>query len=171
MLVDGVEIKTPLAAIQPGEWTHIAVVSDGKSGTVYVNGKNKNVFKPSDKQVAGFSIGAIGRVNSFRGLVYEARLSSWKASKLDAAKFLLYHPKHIAQKQQQVTEQQQVLIATLLKNQQIKQVSQFPATGIAPDWLINKVNTAVQVLLQPGADGLTAKLLLTTYRASKKNEM
>ncbi|MFC0772959.1 LamG-like jellyroll fold domain-containing protein [Terrimonas alba] len=168
LLVDGVEVTTPLAAIQPGEWTHIALVSDGKSGTVYINGQKKNVFKPSGENVAGFSIGAAGRVNSFRGLVYEVRLSNWKATKFDAARFLLYNPKQIAQKQQQATEQQKALLASLLKNQQIKQVTQFPATGTAPDWLINKVNTAVQALLQPGADGLTAKLLLTNGLISRE---
>ncbi len=168
LLVDSVELPAALAATAPGEWTHIALVSDGKNGTVYVNGAKKNAFKPASNDAAGFTIGSVGRVNSFRGLVYEARLSKWKAAKFDVAKFLLYNPQQLAQKQKQATEQQKAVIASVLGNSRVKRVGQLPEMPESPDWLVTAVNNPVELLAAPAADGLTAKLLLTNGLVSRE---
>ncbi|MCU7552205.1 LamG domain-containing protein [Chitinophagaceae bacterium LB-8] len=168
ILVDGKEVATPVATVVPGEWMHIALVSDGKMAKAYADGLKKLDFQPATSIAAGFTMGAYGKTNSFRGLIYEVRLSQLKGIKFDAARHLLYNARQIAQKKKQATDQQRALIASLVNNKQLKKVESFTVPAAPADWLINQVKTPVELLLQKGKDELTAKLLLTNGIVSRE---
>jgi hypothetical protein len=168
--IDGEEHAKHLSMVVPGEWIHIALLNEGKTVSIYVNGiKTLQALKPAKAVSANFSIGALGKAKYFNGLIYEVRLTSLNRSKFDADKHLLFNGKQLAKKQKQATDEQRALISALEGNSSIIKVGSFPQPASdLKDWLISPVKTPVQLLLQKDPSQLSAKLLLTNGLLSRE---
>ncbi|WP_316838517.1 LamG-like jellyroll fold domain-containing protein [Pedobacter gandavensis] len=170
LISDGKEAAIAIAKVNPGEWIHIALVDDGKSVSAFANGKKVLDKQPAAKTIAhNFSIGALGKQHYFDGLVYEIRLSTLNKLKFDPAKHLLFNGQQLAKKQKEATEAQRTLMTALEKNKAIIKVSEFPVASLnSKDWLLEKVTSPVQLLMQKNAGQLSAKLLLTNGLLSRE---
>ncbi|MGO4292221.1 LamG-like jellyroll fold domain-containing protein [Chitinophaga sp. RAB17] len=169
VLIDGRNAGKNMGTVVPGEWVHIALVVKGRKTIGYINGvKTLEADGSVSHAPAFFNAGAVGRKSSFDGLIYEMRLSKLTEGKFDPRRHLLYNGAQIVQQRQLSVAQQQAMISGVLNTPGVKRVTEWPLSGNQADWLVERIHVPAQVLVQPAADGLSAKLLLTNGLLSRE---
>ncbi|MFA5814290.1 MAG: LamG-like jellyroll fold domain-containing protein [Bacteroidales bacterium] len=167
LVIDGKVVTKPIAKVSANDWIHIALISDGRQGTVYINGEKRDPFELAKEIAPNFSVGFNGKNGYFKGMVYEVRLSNYGSAKFNPGKNLLLNVEELTKARKAVTDKQIQLIATLSKLSGITAVNELKADAVKEDWLITPVRQKVQLFLQTGNNGETCKLLLTNGLASR----
>ncbi|MBC9930585.1 LamG domain-containing protein [Chitinophaga qingshengii] len=165
VMTDGDPASSKPVNMKPGEWYHIALVTDGKTGSLYVNSERQQTFRLSTRDLDGLTLGATGNTRGFRGLIYEVRLSQWHGGKFDAGKHLLYNKQQVTGKKQQALSQQRQLVARLAAT---PGVAKMPVAAAEGDWLVKPVTAPAQVYVQPAEDGMSAKIQLSNGLVSRE---
>lgn len=167
LVIDGKESDKPIAKASVNDWIHLALVSNGKQGTIYVNGEKKDNFELAKDIAPNFSVGFNGKNGYFQGLVYEVRLSTYGSAKFNPEKNLLLKVGELAMARKMVTDKQMQLIASLSKISGITVVDELKDEPSKEDWLITPVEQKVQLFLKKGINGETAKLMLANSLVSR----
>ncbi len=167
LVIDGTALSKPIAKVSTNDWIHIALVSDGKQGTIYVNGERRDNFKLAKDIASDFTIGFNGENDGFKGLVYEIRLSTYSSVEFDSKTNLLFNVERSAKEHNEITKQQKQLVASLSKLPGVINCDELRVSPVREDWLISPVKQKVQLFLQKSNNGETAKLLLTNGLASR----
>jgi hypothetical protein len=160
---------TDLGAVQPGQWTHLALVREGDHCVEYLNGAKVATSPLSAAISPYFRIGTGGLpTEGFHGLIHAARAFTFEPGKLEAPTDFLLNAEQIRQRQAAETADQRRHITELGRPQLgvvvVKSLKLPPAQG---DWLIHRVKQPVQLLVKPSADQQSATLVLNNGLVSR----
>lgn len=166
--VNGAAAGSAIAKVTPGEWVHIALVDAGGKTTVYVNGKKSSARANAAGQMAdSLFLGAVHRIPSFNGLIYEARLTPLQNGKFNPAKDLHYNSATVTRNRQLAESRQKSLIAALSANRRIRQADTLLENAAGQDWLVHKISRRSELIFVKAKDGLTGTLQLTNGLISR----
>jgi hypothetical protein len=167
LVINGQMVAKPIARVSAGNWIHIALVSDTKQVSVYINGEKKDNFELTKEIASNFSVGFNGKGSFFKGLVYEVRLSTYSSPVFNPGKNLLLNVEELSNSRKVMTARQKQLIASLSKVSGVTVVTELKAESAKEDWLISPVKQKVQLLLQTTMSGESSKLMLTNGLTSR----
>ena len=159
---------TTLAKVEPGTWTHLAVVKAGGAVSGWINGRNVCRLPELGGGAPNFSIGATapGR-ESFNGWIAEVRYATFKPGQFDpAADFLLDNKKLKALQSAEVSERAKVVESLLASPGALKvvQLDEQPANA---DWLITPPETPATVQVLSGGKNQNAQVMLANGLISR----
>ncbi len=158
-----------LGMVQPGQWTHLALVRDGDHCVGYLNG-GKVATSPLSPAIAPcFRIGTGGLpTEGFHGLIHAARAFTFEAGKFEAAADFLLNFERIRQRQAAEAAEQARRIADLGRQQPgVVIVHSLELPPARSDWLIRRINQPVQLLVKPAASQQSATLVLNNGLVSR----
>lgn len=151
VLVGGVG-GTNLGKVEPGKWTHLAVVKSRGSATGWINGRKTANLPGLGGGIDNFAIGATAPGKEpFSGWVAEVRLATFTPGKFDPAADFLMDTKQLRVAQDAEIAARAKLVNAILKTPGLSVVERFDEKPAAEDWLIRPPATPsfVQVLPDP----------------------
>ncbi len=151
-----------LGPVMPGQWTHLALVNDGRELAAYLNGERVRSAAPTPSVAPQFQIGtSAGPDEHFKGLVHAVRVFTFAPGRFDpAGDFLLDNEERLKTAQRR-REEQAAFIRSLGQPQPgLVVVGKLDPTPAAGDWLIRPPGQPVRLQVEPAADGRSARLAL-----------
>ncbi len=170
VLVTGKSKAVIIGNVIPDQWVHLAAVSDGNKGSVWLNGKQSNLFTPAFASGTSFSIATSMTKNgpSFNGDIYEVRYSTFKNSEFDSNSDFLLDYKKVREKNEARLAERSKLIKMLESEGLGKEiVNTLPDNSGEPDWLINPIQTPCKLLVEKSKDGITSNFQLNNGLVSR----
>lgn len=170
VLVTGPSKITIIGNVIPNQWVHLAAVSDGKEGTVWLNGKQTNYFIPATSYSQNFSVatssGRIGR--SFNGDIYEVRYSTFSKGEFASESDFLLDYKKVKEKNEARRAERARLVQMLEENGLGKEiVKTLPNSVCENDWLVHPITAPCKLLVEKSNDGITSMFQLNNGLVSR----
>lgn len=167
VLVGGVG-DTSLGKIVPEKWTHLAVVKDAGRCTGWLNGKKVTDLPNLGGGAANFSLGATAPGKEpFHGWISEARVSTVKPGKFDAAADFLMDVGKMKTLQAAELAERAKTVDALLKTPGATIVKNFKEQPYEKDWLLSEPATASSIQMLAGDKNQSAQILLTNGLISR----
>lgn len=152
------------------EWVHIAAVVENGSGTVYLNGAKVASFSPAKEFSPHFSLASATseETENFHGMIYEARVSTFKKGEFKPGEDLLFSEKAISKASEQQLADQKNFIKSLEKEGLGKEiVATFPDQEPGKDWLVSEVTSPCKLFVKKSEDGTSTQLQLNNGLISR----
>ncbi len=159
-----------LGKTEQDHWVHLALVVEDGKGTAYRNGKQVATFTPPAEYAPQFSIAASpgGVQESFQGMVYEVRASTFAKGKFAAETDLLFSRKSISEENVQRVDERKALIHALECQGIGKEIVQeFPDRKPSQDWLLSPDASPCKLLVRQAKEGATTCFQLTNGLVSR----
>lgn len=169
VLVSGGSTIATIGDLQKDQWTHLAIVVSDGEGSVWINGKESATFPLTKEFANNYSIASSpGEPNGFNGLIYEARLSTFKSGEFDPTADFLLNYKIIKEQTQQRKQEQTALLNRLYTPAAGKEfVTVFSNTLQPNDWLIQKVDNPCKLNVIKGDKEAPAMMQLNNGLVSR----
>lgn len=151
-----------IGPVTPGQWTHLALVNDGRELAVYLNGEKIRSASPTPAIRPFFRIGTAGLPEEhFKGLIHAVRVFTFAPARFDPEKdFLLDNDLRQQMAQQQLAEQVGFIRRLCQGQPGVSVVGKLVTQPSHSDWLITPSPRPVQLQVEPADDGKTARLML-----------
>jgi hypothetical protein len=151
-----------LGPVAAGQWTHLALVNDGRELAAYLNGDKIRSVSPTPGIEPVFRIGTAGLPEEhFKGLIHAVRAFTFVPGQFDSNTDFLLDNALRRQVAQQNRDAQAAFIRSLCQAQPgvtvIKKLDLQPAPG---DWLLAPPAQPVQLQIEPADDSQSARLAL-----------
>lgn len=168
VLVGGVG-GTSLGQVEPGKWTHLAVVKSRGQVTGWLNGKKTGNLPDLGGGAANFSIGATAPgMESFKGWIAEVRYSTFQPGQFNPMTDFLMDTRQLQVLQAAELAARAKLVESLLKTADVTVVKDFDEQPAAADWLIQPPATPAFVQILPGEKNQSAEILFGNGLVSRK---
>lgn len=155
----------------PDQWVHLAAVSNGKNGTVWLNGIQTNTFAPVTSYAPSFSIAANASEKvskSFNGEIFEVRYSTFDKGEFNPKADLLLNYAKVKQKNEQRKADRTSLVKSLETAGPGKEVvGVLPTQMCEKDWLVNPVENPCRLLVEQSKDGISSTFQLNNGLVSR----
>lgn len=152
-----------------GQWSHIAAsVNDGE-GSVWLNGKKTESFKPTKAFADNFSIAISGDgKNPFYGDIHEVRYSTFNKNAFNPQTDFLIDYKKKNELDRKSIANRKTLIESIEKEGFGKKiVTELNDLPQEKDWLISPINTKCELSVKKSADGLSSTFQLNNGLVSR----
>jgi hypothetical protein len=148
--------------VTPRQWTHLALVNDGRDLAVYLNGEKIRSASPTPGIEPWFRIGTAGRPEEhFKGLIHVVRVFTFAPNRFDPDRDFLLDNEWRQQLSEQHRAEQAAFVHRLCQAQPgvsvVRKLDLQPSPG---DWLIAPPTQRVQLQVEPADDGQSARLAL-----------
>jgi hypothetical protein len=152
----------PIGPVEPGRWTHLALVHDGTALTAYRDGEPIRTVPPSAAVAPFFRIGTAGLPDEhFKGRIHQARVFTFAAGAFSSDTDFTLDNEHRQQVRQRHREERGAFIRELSAARPgVTVVEALSTPAAADDWLITPPDQPVELQVQPAADGQSARLAL-----------
>lgn len=170
VLVAGPSRITIIGNVIPNEWVHLAALKDGKEGSVWMNGKQTNIFIPGTSYAPNFSIATTSgkRGKSFNGNIYEVRYSTFQTGEFDSKSDFLLNYKKVKQENEARRAERARLVKMIEEKGLGKEiVEKLPDSLCEMDWLIYPINKPCRLLVKKSTDGITSMFQLNNGLVSR----
>ncbi len=170
VLVTGKSKVVIIGNVIPNQWVHLAAVSDGKEGSVWLNGKKSDLFTPTNPEGTNFSIATSlnKKGQSFNGDIYEVRFSTFKNSEFDSKSDFLLDYKKVKEKNEARLAERSKLVKMLESEGLGKEiVSSLSDKSCEYDWLIHSIETPCKLFVEKSKDGITSNFQLNNGLVSR----
>jgi hypothetical protein len=154
--------------VSAGHWEHLAAVYDNGSLTLYQNGKEVRQQSAGFSLAQNFSIGGVDGHSKecFAGKISAVRLSTFEKGKFGLTDLLLdYEEMNKIQESQLKAARDR--IQAVIDTSGVEKVNEIKLDRQGKDWLIDRIDSHVQVLAQPLQDGTQAELTITNGLISR----
>jgi hypothetical protein len=156
--------------VVPNQWVHLAAVKNGKEGSVWLNGKQKELFTPVSAIAPGFSIATslAKKRQSFSGDIYEVRYSTFKNGEFDPTTDFLLDYQKVKEKNKERFEERSRLVKVIESDGPGKEtVTNLPTAACEVDWLITPITTPCKLVVEKSKDGITSTFQLNNGLVSR----
>ncbi|MFO1492550.1 MAG: LamG domain-containing protein [Kiritimatiellia bacterium] len=168
LLVGGVG-GTDIGPVEPGVWTHLAVVKSGGVVSAWLNGRRvANQLPGVGGGADNFSIGATapGR-EPFSGWIAEVRYARFKPGGFDPAADFLMDNQKLKSIQEEELGVRRRLVESVLKAPGVTVVAAFDEKPCPTDWLLQPPATPATVQVRPDPRGTSAQIMLSNGLVSR----
>lgn len=151
-----------IGPVTTGQWTHLALVNDGKEPGIYLNGERIRPAASTAAVEPVFRVGTAGLPEEhFKGLIHSVRVFTFEPDQFDPDTDFLLDNELRQKVAQQNRDEQAAVIRSLTKRQPgVSVVRKLEFQPAREDWLITPPAQPVQLQVEPSGDGLSARLAL-----------
>lgn len=159
-----------LGKAQQNQWVHLAIVVEDGKGIAYQNGEQVATFSTPAEYAPHFSIAASagGMQESFQGMVYEVRVSTFEKGEFSAGTDLLFNRQSMSEEHVKRLEERKTLIRELESPAPGKEIVQvFPEEKPSCDWLLSPEASSCKLLVRKAKEGGSTRFQLTNGLVSR----
>lgn len=151
-----------LGTVQPGEWTHLALVKDGNELRAYLNGRHVADISATQVIADQFRIGNAGLpTEGFAGMIHRVRVAHFEPGTFDADADFLVDYASIRRIEAEATEKRVERMRAIAERPGVQIVERLEPARQQKDWLIHKIVARSKLLLELHEEGQAGTLMLT----------
>ncbi len=168
VLVGGVGMFE-VGTVSFNNWVHLAMVANGSSCTIWMNGEERGTFNPTNQLNAGFTVGNLGQGNNqFSGEVYEVRYGTFGEGEFNSNEDFLLNYKQVKEKKEHLVKAQKERIKNIAKPGLGRLTKdKYKEAKVEKDYLVHQVDQDPNLIISKSEDGMSAQLELTNGLLSR----
>ena len=158
-----------IGEVVKGQWTHLAAIVDNGQGSVWMNGKKIETFRPTKELANHFSIAVSDEEKDFfHGEIYEIRYSTFTKGEFKPEADFLLNYKALKQKDENRKAERKALVNQLQTPGLGKEiVTDLSEELQSKDWLIQVVEEPCRLLVKKSENGMSSMFQLNNGLVSR----